>query len=160
MSAAGAHRPRGVRARLGVFSRHRAQPAERRSLFSTEVPRARGMRSLRCAAWAAGPWWPVTQKDTKRLSTTVCLLALQFNAVKKQFVATRKVPTADDHNLEDRTFTAVAGKRKQSHELWVRFCLLGWLQCSGSRHRFAENARSIPDIHASLCPSAMWRRFR
>ena len=35
---------------------------------------------------------PLAPEDTKRLSTTVCLLALQFNAVKKQFVATCKVP--------------------------------------------------------------------
>jgi hypothetical protein len=35
----------------------------------------------------------MTPKDTKRVSTTGCFLVLQFNAVKKQFVATRNVPS-------------------------------------------------------------------
>ena len=35
---------------------------------------------------------PLTQKDKLRVFTTVGFPALQFNAVKKQFVATRKVP--------------------------------------------------------------------
>ena len=39
-------------------------------------------------------------KDTKRLSTTVCLLVLQFKAVKKQFVAACKVPLPDNDFLE------------------------------------------------------------
>lgn len=42
----------------------------------------------------------MTPKDTKPMSTTVCLPALQFNAEMKQFVADRKVPEADDGFLE------------------------------------------------------------
>ena len=52
----------------------------------------------------------LTPKDTKRLSTTVCLLALQFNAVKKQFVATCKVPVADvQHSAGKFDGAAVGG---------------------------------------------------
>ena len=39
-------------------------------------------------------------EDTKRLSTTVSFPVVQFNAVKKQFVATCKVPVPDDDFLE------------------------------------------------------------
>jgi hypothetical protein len=42
--------------------------------------------------------------------TTVCFPALQLNPLKKQFVATRKVPEADSHELGERPFVAVAGK--------------------------------------------------
>jgi len=44
-------------------------------------------------------------KDPKRVLTTVGFQALQFDTAKKQFVATRKVPVADDHDLEDLTFS-------------------------------------------------------
>ena len=45
-------------------------------------------------------------KDTKRLSTTVCLLVLQFKAVKKQFVAACKVPQGASQPSEDRPSAA------------------------------------------------------
>ena len=38
--------------------------------------------------------------DTLRVFATVGFLVLQFNTVKKQFAATRKVPVPDDDFLE------------------------------------------------------------
>ena len=46
-------------------------------------------------------------KDTKRLSTTVSFPVVQFNAVKKQFVATCKVPQAVGEQSQDRPFAAL-----------------------------------------------------
>jgi hypothetical protein len=40
-----------------------------------------------------------------QVTATVGFPALQFNAVRKQFVAARKVPLADNHDLGDRPFT-------------------------------------------------------
>jgi hypothetical protein len=58
----------------------------------------------------------VAVTDTKRLSTKVCLPVLQLNAVKKQFVATRKVPKADSHDLRDRTLVVlVRGAKAAFH---------------------------------------------
>ena len=45
-----------------------------------------------------------TSSDAKWAHTTVSFLALQFNTLMKQFVATRKVPLAHSDNLEDQTF--------------------------------------------------------
>ena len=50
---------------------------------------------------------PLTQKDKLRVFTTVGFPALQFNAVKKQFVATRKVPLEVIEQSQDRPFAAL-----------------------------------------------------
>ena len=51
-------------------------------------------------------------KDKLRVFTTVGFPALQFNAVNKQFVATRKVPIPDNQNLRDRPFAAAVREAK------------------------------------------------
>ena len=45
------------------------------------------------------------EEDTNRAHTTVGFPVVQLNTVQKQFVATRKVPIVDSHNLEDLTFS-------------------------------------------------------
>jgi hypothetical protein len=45
-------------------------------------------------------WHSVAPKDKLRVFTTVGFPALQFNAVNKQFVATRKVPKAVIENSD------------------------------------------------------------
>ena len=44
-------------------------------------------------------------QETNRVHTIVSFAVLHFNAGKKQFVAARKVPFVDSHNLEDLTFS-------------------------------------------------------
>ena len=45
-------------------------------------------------------WGSNSTLDTLQVTATVGFPALQFNAVKKQFVAARKVPVPDDDFLE------------------------------------------------------------
>ena len=55
--------------------------------------------------------------DTLRVFTTVGFPVLQFNAVMKQFVATRKVPRADSHELRDRTLVVVVWEAKAAAQI-------------------------------------------
>ena len=57
-------------------------------------------------------WHSVALKDKLRVFTTVGFPALQFNAVNKQFVATRKVPIADSHVLRNLPFVSVVREAK------------------------------------------------
>ena len=48
---------------------------------------------------------------------------LQFSALKKQFVATRKVPQADNQDLGSRTFVAAGGEARAAAQNAVWFSL-------------------------------------
>ena len=73
-------------------------------------------------------------KDTKRLSTTVCLLVLQFKAVKKQFVAACKVPIAVIGYWVERTFAVWSDKLKMPSNPLLRL----------PRHTAGANAVTLP----------------
>jgi hypothetical protein len=49
--------------------------------------------------------------------TTVCFPVLQFNAVKKQFVATRNVPQEDIEQSKEQPFAATVWKAKAALQI-------------------------------------------
>ena len=77
---------------------------------------------------------PLAPEDTKRLSTTVSFPVVQFNAVKKQFVATRKVPIAVIGYWVERTFAVWSDKLKMPSNPLLRL----------PRHTAGANAVTLP----------------
>ena len=80
-------------------------------------------------------------EDTKRLSTTVSFPVVQFNAVKKQFVATCKVPIPATGKSQDRPFGATVRGTKAVLQITGSFSL-AW---SASVQRYAK----IPVMRSS-----------
>ena len=68
-------------------------------------------------------WHSVALKDKLRVFTTVGFPALQFNAVNKQFVATRKVPIAVSRESHDRSFAAMVRGAKAALQIAGWSCL-------------------------------------
>jgi hypothetical protein len=65
----------------------------------------------------------VDSRDPKRVLTMVCFPAHQFNTAKKQFMATRKVPIADRHDLEDRSLVVVVRNARAVTQITASFSL-------------------------------------
>ena len=64
---------------------------------------------------------PTAVPDTLLAHTTVRFPTLQFNAVMKQFVATRKVPIEVSEQGQNRPFVAAAGEAKAVTQITDRF---------------------------------------
>ena len=68
-------------------------------------------------------WHSVALKDKLRVFTTVGFPALQFNAVNKQFVATRKVPQGVGEQSQERLFAALVPDAKAVTQVTGSFSL-------------------------------------